>query len=216
MRRALIFTIFLLAGNAFCGPFLSSPNSDAHKKRIPDRDSTTYWGMNLGPKGVLFSEEINALVPDHFGAHLEFEFSGMSNKVTFYWSPATVRAENDFLIGSDTIPKSRRINSQQWGILFGKRLVLDRRNEVGVSGGIEWGVIHSVQQDPHFFSPIIPGFALGADYYFALVEVLQMEIGLKSAYKYSTPDYRVYNRALGYGTHNFSINLSFREVKTKK
>lgn len=116
---------------------------------------------------------------------------------TFYWSPATVHAENDFLIGSDTIPESRRFNSQQWGILFGKRFVLGRRNEVGIFNGIEWGVIQKF------------------DHYFALIELFHMEVGLKSAYKYSTPDYRSYNKALGYGTHNFSMNFSFREVTTK-
>ena len=169
--------------------------------------------MNFGPKGVGFSEEINALVPDHFGANLELEYSGISNRVSFYWSPATVHAENETVVGVDTIPESRRINPQQWGILFGRRFVWGRRHEFGIFNGIEWGVIHKVRQDPEFHSPITAGFALGFDHYFALIEIFRMEIGLKSAYKYSTPDYRVYNRALGYGTHVISINLAFRELK---
>src|SRR5262245_19798195 len=125
MRRLLLIQ-WLFAAQAMGGPFLHAP---APRERIPDRDSTRFWGMHLGPKGLGFAKEINRLLPDHLGANLELEFSGRSNKAIFYWSPATVRAASEIAVGTDTIEANRKINPQQWGILLGRRFVFGRRNE---------------------------------------------------------------------------------------
>lgn len=184
---------------------------------------TSAFYLNFGVQYSNYSEGINTFLADHAGPIFELEVGIGGGKLVGYFSPWTINPETKMLIWNDTLHPYERFNPIKAGLMLGKRLMVKKRSEWGLSIGPEWVTLSGFKEKEEkekakVSMPTIVGLAVGIDYRRDLIVSKMIGVGAKLSYRYTTSDYRVYNKSLDYGTHEigFMIGIGGKSTLQKE
>lgn len=173
---------------------------------------TSTFYLNVGVQYSNYSEGINSFLGDHAGPTFELEAGLAGGKLVGYFSPWTTNPESKMKVWNDTLSPYEKFNPIKAGLLLGKRIRVMKRSEWGLSFGPEWvtfaGFKEKEEREKTKISmPVTVGLAIGIDYRRDLIVSKLIGVGAKLSYRYTTSDYRVYNKGLDYGTHELGFML---------
>jgi hypothetical protein len=167
--------------------------------------------LNFGIQNSNYAEGINSFLPDHFGPSFELE-AGINWKIVGYFSPWTLNPEKTLPIWNHTLYDYDVFNPIKAGMLFGKRIFKKKYSEWGFVVGTEWVTLAGFNKKEELEKrkismPTTAGSVFGIDYRRDLIVSRVLRLGTKLGYRYTTPDYRIFNKSLDYGTHEILFLL---------
>jgi hypothetical protein len=169
--------------------------------------------LNMGYQASYYPDRTNAFLEDHGGPSFELELGMSDVKLTGYFSPWTTQPRAMAKVWNDTLYDYDRFNPIKAGLLLGSRFLVTRRTEWGFNTGFEWVTFDGFKEkesreEKSIRMPTVLGAVFGLDYHRDVLLFGDARVGYKLSYRYSTADYRVFNKALDYGTHEWSLLFS--------
>jgi hypothetical protein len=159
--------------------------------------------VNIGGHLPVYSGRTAKFFDDEGGILTELEAGWGATKLTAYFAQRDTKLRRPVTLWGDSVPVNEPFDIYTWGILAGDRFWVGRLSEWGFNMGLEWATFGRLQGG----MATTVGPVAGLDYHHDM-NFERVRLGFKAGYRYSLTDYRVFNRALDYGTHQWVFTFS--------